>query len=483
MARLLVVDDDAHLCTLLRHGLRPPGSVVRSAGSAGEALAAVERQRPDAVLLDVCLPDGCGLEALARLRRLDPALPVIVFTGHATPETAIAAVQGGAFDYLVKPVGLAVLRAVIGRALAAGPRGAPPAAAGPVPARVPAGMVGNCPAMQEVYKAIGRVAGQDVAVLIRGESGTGKELVARAVHAYSRRADGPFVAVNCAALPEPLVEGELFGHEKGAFTGAERRHAGKFEQADGGTLFLDEVGDMPPAAQAKVLRLLQAQRFERLGGRDPVTTDVRVLAATNQDLARLMARGRFRADLFHRLRVADLRLPPLRERRGDVPLLVAHFLRELGGGLGKPGAVVEDEALALLDEHAWPGNVRELRASLQLALVQAPDGMVRAACLREYLHAGEAAPEAPPCAAAVRGSGDWVEFVRGQLEAGGPDLYRRLCGEMERAVLEAALQQSGGCQVRAAALLGLPRNTLRDRLRAAGLVAPRARLGATRAGT
>jgi two-component system nitrogen regulation response regulator GlnG len=319
--------------------------------------------------------------------------------------------------------------------------------------------------MQEVYKAIGRVAPSDVTVLIEGESGTGKELVARALFHHSGRTGAPFLAINCAAIPESLLESELFGHERGAFTGAERRRIGKFEQAHGGTLLLDEIGDMSAATQAKVLRLIQEQSFERLGGNETITTDVRLIAATNKDLAAESASGRFRQDLLYRLNVFTIRVPPLRERREDIPLLIDHFLPRFGRSLGRNIHSVAPEARRCLQSYDWPGNVRQLQSVLKYAVVQAPGEVVTLECLPEDLRAGPPArgaggrtPEA--CMAGV------VEFTEGLLRAGELDIYHRVCAEMDRAVLAAVLRHVGGNQVKASEILGISRTTLRAKLRA-----------------
>jgi two-component system nitrogen regulation response regulator GlnG len=320
--------------------------------------------------------------------------------------------------------------------------------------------------MQEVYKAIGRVAAQDVTVLIAGESGTGKELVARAVYQHSRRADRPFLAINCAAIPEPLLESELFGHEKGAFTGAERRRIGKFEQCSGGTLFLDEVGDMAPLTQSKVLRLLQEQRFERLGGNETIHTDVRLLAATNHDLEVLVAEGRFRQDLYYRLSVFTIRLPPLRERGDDLPLLVQHYLRRFSRELGKDVQAVAPEALDRLRRWPWPGNVRELQSVLKQALLQAAGPVLLPEFLDPALGQRPAAPAdgEPP---------DLGHFIDERLRAGSEDLYEETLRRMERLLLTRVLQHTGGNQLQAARLLGITRGSLRTKIRDLGITIAR----------
>jgi DNA-binding NtrC family response regulator len=329
-------------------------------------------------------------------------------------------------------------------------------------------LVGNSPAMQEVYKAVGRVAPQDVTVLVTGESGTGKELVARAIYHYSRRADKPFLAVNCAAIPESLLESELFGHEKGAFTGADRKRVGKFEQCHGGTLFLDEVGDMTPLTQAKVLRVLQDQTFERVGGAEPVTTDVRVIAATNRDLEGMVAAGRFRRDLYYRLNVFSIHLPPLRERGDDLPLLVQHLVRRFARELGKDVRDVPDETLGLLRRYPWPGNVRELQSVLKQGLLNTAGPSLRP----EFLPAGVRGEDA-----AAAGPGDEVAgltgFIRERLAAGGTDLYAEVIGRAERLLFLEALAHTDYNLSRTARALGISRTTLRAKMAALGIALDR----------
>ena len=353
MPVLLVIDDEPAILHAFRRGFQQSDVTVLTAASAAEGLAMVTQHDPDVVMLDLALPDLSGLDVFRRIHQRNPKIPVIFITGHGTTDTAIEAMKLGAFDYLLKPLELAHLRELVARAFAISRLMRVPAVTEDEPIREPADvLVGRCPAMQDVYKAIGRVAPQDVTVLILGESGTGKELVARAIYHHSRRAAAPFLAINCAAIPETLLESELFGHEKGAFTGAERKRIGKFEQCSGGTLFLDEIGDMTPLTQAKILRVLQEQQFERVGGNETIQTNVRVIAATNRDLEHLIAAGQFRSDLYYRLSVFPIVLPPLRERGDDLPLLVDHFLKQLGPELGKEVQEVAPETLDLLRQYA-----------------------------------------------------------------------------------------------------------------------------------
>ncbi|MBL8797259.1 MAG: sigma-54-dependent Fis family transcriptional regulator [Planctomycetia bacterium] len=463
MPTLLVVDDEPNVLYSLEKGLRSDKLEVICAATGKQAIEIVQRQPPDAVILDVRLPDMSGLDAFDQIRQLDARLPVILITAYAATETAIEAMKRGAFEYLLKPVDFHKLRDVVGRATELSRARRVPIAfdgAQPVAGEVDC-MVGRSGVMQEVYKAIGRVAPQDVNVLILGENGTGKELVARAIYNHSRRRTGPFLAINCAAIPEALLESELFGHERGAFTGAERRRIGKFEQAHQGTLFLDEIGDMPLASQAKMLRLLQEQQFERLGGNEVVQTDVRIVAATNKDLDALVAAGKFRQDLFYRLKVYTIRVPPLRERLDDLPLLVEHFVKLFNGKLGKQIADVSAETLDLLARQRWPGNVRELQSTIKYAFVQARGELLTPDCLPEQGGAEPSATSETP---------DLRRFVRELLAAGDPELYRRVTLLVDRLVIDEALRHARGSQVRASELLGISRTTLRAKLRALGMM-------------
>jgi two-component system nitrogen regulation response regulator GlnG len=479
MPTLLVVDDEPAIQHAFQRAFRDGDLTVRSATTAAEAVAAVERERPDVVVLDVHLPDATGLATYHRLRAIDARAPVILVTGHGTTDLAIEAMKEGAFDYLVKPLELPVLRELIDRAVRSARLMKVPAAlpgAGAEPA-APQGdlLVGKCPAMQEVYKAIGRVARQDVTALILGESGTGKELVARAIYQHSARAGKPFVAINCGAIPENLVESELFGHEKGAFTGADRKRIGRFEQAHGGTVFLDEIGELPVLAQVKMLRVLQERRFERVGGDETVTTDARLIAATNADLEKMAEEGRFRKDLYFRLNVFTVRLPPLRERGDDLPLLIDHYLRRYGQEFGKPVQGVAPEAMAALKAYPWPGNVRELQSVLKQALLQMRGAALLAEDLPAALSGGVGLPPefAPAAAAAAPAAAgelfDWDRFVGGRIAAGSEELYAEALERMEREVLVRVLRHTGGNQLQAAKVLGITRGSLRTKIRALGI--------------
>jgi two-component system nitrogen regulation response regulator GlnG len=462
MSRLLVVDDEPNVLYSIEKALRSNTVEVVTALTGREAIELIASQHPDVVILDVRLSDMSGLDLFDRIRQIDSRLPVIVITAFASTETAIEATKRGAYEYILKPIELLQLREVVQRALELSRfRHVPAIFDEAVSAENAERIVGRSLAMQEVYKAIGRVASSDVTVLITGESGTGKEMVARALYHHSGRADKPFLTINCAAIPETLLESELFGHERGAFTGAERRRIGKFEQADGGTLLLDEIGDMTAATQAKVLRVLQDQSFERLGGETTIRTDVRILAATNKDLEQEIAAGRFRADLFYRLNVFSIHLPPLRERREDVPLLVENFLKQFNHEMGRSVRSVSPEALERLVNYDWPGNVRQLQSMLKYAFIQVSGDIITPDCLPQNLCA-EVPPSLPPPVVAP----DLAFLTLSLLRAGESDIYRRVCTEVDRVVLQTVLHYVNGNQVRASDLLGISRTTLRSKLRA-----------------
>ncbi len=439
-----------------------------TAATAAEGLALVGEHRPDVIVLDLQLPDRSGLEVFEEIRAIDPKRPVIFVTAHGTTETAIDAMKGGAFDYLVKPVDLDRLSGILDRAFEA-------ARLMHVPAVLPAEdssdrIVGRSPIMQEMCKVIGRIAPQDVNVLITGESGTGKELVARALYHHSRRADRPFLVINCAAIPETLLESELFGHEQGAFTGAVRRRIGKFEQCDGGTLFLDEIGDMAPGLQAKMLRVLQDQRFERLGSNETLQTRVRVLAATNHDLERQVQEGRFRKDLFYRLKVVAIQVPPLRARRDDVAELAHYFLFRFNRELNLDLRGFTPEALEVLEKYTWPGNVRELQGVIKQAMLSSSGHIIVEEFLPPNLRQQpEPAGPAEPGPRLSPESFHLEEFIEACLRQGDRDVYTKVMEAVERVLFTRILRQTHGHQAQASEVLGLNRATLRYKLRALGL--------------
>ena len=465
MAKLVVVDDEPNVRYSLEKGLQSPELIVLSAGTARDGIECVRAESPDVVILDVRLPDLPGLAAYEQIRDIDPRLPVIIITAHGTTETAIEAMKLGAFEYLLKPVDLHQLRDTVAKAIEVSQLSRTPALFADERSDEAADrIVGSSAPMQEIYKSIGRVAAQDVPVLITGESGTGKELVARAIYQHSRRSRAPFLAINCAAIPEALLESELFGHERGAFTGADRRRIGKFEQAHGGTILMDEIGDMSLSTQAKILRLLQDQQFERLGGNNAIATDVRVIAATNQDLEELVAAQRFRQDLLFRLNVFRLRLPPLRERIEDLSELVAYFLNKVNRELGKTVHAASPDALRLMQQHRWPGNVRELHSAIKFALVHATANVLLPEWLPENIRSGVGTPVVQPS-----GGLEMTQFIKELLSRGQPGVYDRVHTAVDQILLDEVLRFVRGNQVEAAELLGVSRNTLRARLRTLGI--------------
>jgi two-component system nitrogen regulation response regulator GlnG len=471
MAHLLLIDDDPDLVLdQVRHAFPAPVHRVECAVTGTAGVERVAADPPDVILLDLRLPGPSGLEVYPRIRAIDARIPVIFITIAKGADSAIEAMKQGAYDYLFKPLDLHQLTRVVGEAIEVARRMRQPAVVAETAADpdVEGAIVGSCPAMREVYKAIGRVAAQDVAVLITGESGTGKELVARAIYQHGARARAPFLAMNCAAIPENLLESELFGHEKGAFTGADRRRIGKFEQCNSGTIFLDEVGDMPLALQAKMLRLMQEQAFERVGGNETVRTDVRLIAATHRDLKVWSEQGRFRSDLYYRLDVFTIHLPPLRERADDLPILVQHYLRRFNRELAREIREVAPETLERLRAYSWPGNIRELQSVLKKALLQATGSILLPAFLPSF---GGAASE--PSAAAPADDLDLKAFIRQRLGPDARDLYAETHAEVDRILLALVLEHVQGNFQQAARLLGIARQTLRLKLRDLGLYVKR----------
>jgi two-component system, NtrC family, nitrogen regulation response regulator GlnG len=469
---ILICDDDSAIRTVLNQALGRAGYNVRTTGTAAGLWRWVSAGDGNLVITDVILPDENGFDLIPRIKRLRPDLPVVVMSAQNTILTAITAAERGAFDYLPKPFDLKELTSVVQRALAA-PQAKREAGADGDAEVDGLPLIGRSPAMQEIYRVIARLTQTDLTVMIMGESGTGKELVARALHDYGKRRHGNFVAVNMAAIPKELVESELFGHERGAFTGATGRGIGRFEQAEGGTLFLDEIGDMPLEAQTRLLRVLQQGEYTTVGGRTPIKTDVRIIAATNRDLRQLIQQGLFREDLYYRLNVVPLRLPPLRERVEDISDLVRHFLRKAEEE-GLPPKRLDPEALDILRHHRWPGNVRELENLIRrLAVLHAGDAIPASAVaaeLREPVRSGlqDDGDEPVSLSSAVE-----RHLMKYFSEHGDrlppPGLYDRILQEIERPLLSICLAATRGNQIRAAHLLGLNRNTLRKKIRDLGL--------------
>jgi two-component system nitrogen regulation response regulator GlnG len=466
--RILIADDEDSLRWVLEKGFRGAGYQVTAVKDGAAALREVEGGPFDLIVLDVRMPGIDGLSLLKQVREKRPDAQVVIMTAHGTMETAVAAMQDGAYDYLAKPFDLDEALLLAERALTARRLTQEVTAlrSGLREVWEFGALVGRHPTMQEVYKAIGRVAGSDVSVLLRGESGTGKEVVARALHHYSRRAGRPFVGISAAAIPATLLESELFGHEKGAFTDAKERRLGKLELAHGGSVFFDEIGDMPPELQVKLLRALQERTFERVGGHELIRMDVRVLAATHRDLEAMMKAGRFREDLFYRLNVVTLSLPALRDRRGDIPLLAEHFLAKYAETLGE--RVVAADAMDRLVGYDWPGNVRELENVIQRAMVMASAGVI----LPEHLPIGPvsaAATVAPDASLEDIIERKMHECVRGLRGHAAANLHALMVGLVEKPLLRAVMRETRGNQVRAAQLLGINRNTLRKKLKEHGI--------------
>jgi two-component system nitrogen regulation response regulator GlnG len=476
---VLVADDDRSIRTVLTQALGRSGYQVRSTGNAATLWRWVEEGEGDLVITDVIMPDENGLDLIPRIKRVRPELRVVVMSAQSTLITAVKATQRGAFEYLPKPFDLRELLSVVGRALAAPPEPREPAAAEPRDADERLPLIGRSPAMQEIYRTIARLTTADLTVMINGESGTGKELVARALHDYGRRRAGAFVAINMAAIPRELIESELFGHERGAFTGATNRAPGRFEQANGGTLFLDEIGDMPPEAQTRLLRVLQEGEFTSVGGRQPIKANVRIIAATHRDLRLAIRQGAFREDLFYRLNVVPIRLPPLRERTEDILPLARHFLDRAHAD-GLPPKTLDQGAVDRLRAHRWPGNVRELENLMRrLAALYPQETIGEDAIAAELAEIGapppephapgtaaDPAPGAPPDSLARAVERHIRQFLAAHDDGLAPsDIYDRVIAEVERPLIQLTLVATRGNQIKAAAMLGLNRNTLRKKIR------------------
>lgn len=505
MSVLLVVDDEPAITALFAHIFKASDIQVISAASAEEGLNAIESARPDAIMLDIVLPDGDGLEVFDRIKQLDPHLPVVIMTGGRDSQTAIKAIQQGALDYLVKPLDVTSLNKVVRQAIEVRRLAAETIHIEPEQAPLSgSSMIGCSAPMQEVYKSIGRVASQNISILIRGESGTGKELVARAIFQSGPRKDKPFIAINCAAIPEALLESELFGHEKGAFTGADRKRIGRIEQCDGGTLFLDEIGDMEAPLQSKLLRVLQEKQFERVGGSESLTADVRILAATHRDIETMCQEGKFREDLYYRLNGFTINLPPLRDREDDIELLIEHFRHSANAELQKEIARISPQAIGLLKAYSWPGNVRQLQSVIHQAIVSSAGSVLLPDFLPSLIEAGGATSESISIVPKVNETPDLESAKPDQLseaisdskagsdseaESGlgasasetlaslirrhrahhSPTLYDDVIEEVERQLLAVVLSDCGGNLTEAAKRLGITRTTVRSKVNKLGI--------------
>ena len=466
-ATILVADDDRAIRTVLNQALGRAGYSVRTTGNAATLWRWVSDGEGDLVITDVLMPDENGLDLIPRIKKIRPDLRIIVMSAQNNLMTAVRATERGAFEYLPKPFDLRELVGMVERALTSRPANEESQVLADADEQLP--LIGRSPAMQEIYRVLARLMGTDLTVTITGELGTGKELVARALHDYGKRRAGPFVAINMAAIPRELIESELFGHEKGAFTGANARYAGRFEQADRGTLFLDEIGDMPLEAQTRLLRVLQEGEYTTVGGRTPIRADVRIIAATHRDLRQYIRQGLFREDLFYRLNVVPMRLPPLRERSEDIPALARHFLTR-AAQQGLPAKTIDQAAMERLKQHRWPGNVRELENLIQrLAALYAQE------IIGVDVIEAELADLSPPAAGAKtavddslaasveRHLKDYFAAHKDGLPAAG--VYDRVLREIERPLLSLSLAATRGNQIKAARLLGLNRNTLRKKIR------------------
>ncbi len=457
-----VIDDDHAIRWVLEKALKQAGMTVQSFDNANGILERLEHETPSAILTDIRMPGVDGLQLLEQINEKHPELPVIIMTAHSDLDSAVSAYQGGAFEYLPKPFDIDEATELVSRAVqhSASRRTASQA----TPQQAAPEIIGAAPSMQEVFRAIGRLARSKITVLINGESGTGKELVARALHRHSPRADQPFIALNTAAIPRDLLESELFGHERGAFTGAQSTRAGRFEQADGGTLFLDEIGDMPAELQTRLLRVLADGEFYRVGGHTPTKVDVRIIAATHQDLEQRVKEGQFREDLFHRLNVIRIHMPPLRERHEDIPLLARHFLAQAAEELGVDPKQLDPKVERYLSQLEWPGNVRQLENTCRWLTVMSPGQVV---------HMDELPPELRQESARSPTGGSWEDGLRQwadlRLASGDNALLADAVPRFERIMIDVALQHAGGRRQDAAKLLGWGRNTLTRKIKELGM--------------
>mgnify|MGYP003574947140 CR=1 FL=1 len=474
--KILVVDDDAAIRTVVSEALRQAGHQVKTAPDMASLRRALADGGAEVLVTDVILPDGNGLDLVPEIIASHPNLPIIILSAQNTLATAVRATERGAFEYLPKPFDLDELTRAVGDALVAARRTEPASSTQNAPEALP--LIGRSAAMQEVYRTVARVVPNDLTVLVLGESGTGKELVARAIHDLGPRSDNAFVAINMAAIPRDLIESELFGHERGAFTGAQARTHGRFEQAQGGTLFLDEIGDMPMEAQTRLLRVLQSGEFTTVGGTRAIRVNVRIIAATNKDLRKLVEAGQFREDLFYRLNVVPIRLPPLRARADDIAELARHFL-ELAAASGLPRKTLTADAINRLMIHPWPGNVRELENLMRRLAALSREEAITAAAVEQGLtdepdNKADRDPQEDTLTNAMERHLARLFVAHGQ-ELPPDGLYEQILGEIEPPLLRLSLAAARGNQVRAAKLLGMNRNTLRKKLAERGIDAPAVR--------
>lgn len=471
---ILAIDDDRTVLRLIEKALDDSNFQITTVSTAEEGWSRMVEGDIEVCLLDIMLPEMSGLELAEKIRELDARLPVIFITSLSDSGTAIEAMKLGAYEFCTKPLDVQHVQDLVEKALETRRLMRSPVTFQrdqETPSDDGVQLVGNSPEMLEVYKQIGRVAAQQVPVLIRGESGTGKELIARAIYQHSHRKHQCYLAVNCAALSESLLESELFGHEKGAFTGADRCHIGKFEQCNGGTIFLDEVGDMSPLLQSKVLRLLQERTFERVGGRETIETDVRVISATNRDIEQMIEENEFRLDLYHRINSIEIHLPALRDRGDDINLFISHFVRRVSQQMDKNIEGISSDAMELLREYRWPGNVRELHSVVRRAILMSPGPVIVSENLPEDLLGGSIEVSAESEHSTSQSSaGQIASFAQSRIDAGSNDIYTETLKVMERALISTILTETSGNQSKAAKLLGITRGSLRNKIRSLGIV-------------
>lgn len=464
MGKILIVDDEKNVLSSFKKVFGREGHDIVVAGNAEEGLSCAQKDMFDLLIMDIRMPGMGGLEAFSRFKEIDPKMPIIIMTAYGTTETAIEAMQKGAFDYVLKPFEVPKMKGLIDKALCASKLMKAEVNFGAKELSGGEKIVGSSAPMQEIYKIIGQIAASDVAILLRGESGTGKELIARAIYSHSNRKNRPFLVINSAAIPETLLESELFGYEKGAFTDARERRIGKLEQCNGGTVFLDEIGDMPASIQAKILRVLEDKSFERLGGNKTITVDVRLITATNKDIESLIKEGKFREDLYYRINVVTLKLSALRERKEDIPQLVEYFLNRYNKELKKEIGGVSSEALAILEQYDWPGNVRELENTIKKALLFTKGKVLLPEDILLHEKTSEKQKEQ---------SARLQELLAGLVKKGFANrsggLYKDVIEEVERTLILEALRQANGNQSEAAKILGISRPTLKDKIDKFGL--------------